>query len=64
MSSGKRRVVVPSPRPTVMREIQLIDRIKEMDVLRKAVDRAAHGEGGVIFLYGEAGIGKTRLAES
>jgi len=62
VSSGKRRVVVPSPRPTVMREIQLIDRIKEMDVLRKAVDRAAHGEGGVIFLYGEAGIGKTRLA--
>jgi adenylate cyclase len=62
VSSGKRRVVVPSPRPSAMREIQLIDRIKEMDVLRKAVDRAPHGEGGVIFLYGEAGIGKTRLA--
>ena len=61
MSSGKRRIVVPGPRPTAMREIQLIDRIKEMDVLRKAVDRAVHGEGGVIFLYGEAGIGKTRL---
>ncbi|UCF58702.1 MAG: AAA family ATPase, partial [Candidatus Bathyarchaeota archaeon] len=60
--SRKRRVIVPSPRPVAIREIQLIDREEEMQVLREAADRAAHGEGGVIFLYGEAGIGKTRLA--
>jgi len=44
-----------------MREIQLIDRDEEMQVLREAADRAARGEGGVVFLHGEAGIGKTRL---
>ncbi|MDH5780469.1 MAG: tetratricopeptide repeat protein [Candidatus Bathyarchaeota archaeon] len=53
---------MPSPRPVAMREIQLIDRVEEMQVLREAADSAARGEGGVVFLYGEAGIGKTRLA--
>jgi len=62
LSSHKRRVVVPSPRPTAVREIQLIDRVEEMGLLRKAADRAVRGEGGVVFLHGEAGIGKTRLA--
>ncbi len=55
-------VVVPSPRPPALKEIQLINRVEEMGVLRELVDRAVHGEGGVVFLYGEAGIGKTRLA--
>jgi len=62
MSSGKRRVVASSPRLTAVGEIQLINRAKEMDALREAVDRAVRGEGGVVILYGEAGIGKTRLA--
>lgn len=61
MSSHGRRVTVPSPRPPV-REIQLINRTEEMQVLREAADRATSGQGGVVFLYGEAGIGKTRLA--
>jgi len=60
--SRKPSVVVPSPRPTAVREVQLIDRVEEMSLLREAVDRAVRGEGGVVFLYGEAGIGKTRLA--
>jgi len=55
-------VVVPSPRPSAAKEIQLIDRVEEMAVLRETVDRAVHGEGGIVFLYGEAGIGKTRCA--
>ena len=60
--SSRKRIIVPSPRPTAVREIQLIDRDEEMQVLREAADRAASGQGAVVFLYGEAGIGKTRLA--
>jgi tetratricopeptide (TPR) repeat protein/tRNA A-37 threonylcarbamoyl transferase component Bud32 len=57
-----RAVVVPSPRPVAVREVQLIDRAEELGLLREAVDKAASGQGGVFFLCGEAGIGKTRLA--
>jgi len=53
---------VPSPRPIAGREIPLIDRVEEMKLLKEAADRAILGEGGLVFLYGEAGIGKTRLA--
>jgi len=62
VSSDEPSVVVPSPRPVAMREIQLVDRVEEMRLLREAADRAISGEGGVVFVYGEAGIGKTRLA--
>jgi predicted ATPase len=55
-------VVVPGPRPVAVREVQLIDRVEEMSLLREVVDKAVRGEGGLIFLCGEAGIGKTRLA--
>jgi predicted ATPase/KaiC/GvpD/RAD55 family RecA-like ATPase len=52
---------VPSPRPVAAREIPLIDRVEELNVLKEAVYRAVHGDGGVVFIHGEAGIGKTRL---
>jgi tetratricopeptide (TPR) repeat protein/KaiC/GvpD/RAD55 family RecA-like ATPase len=45
-----------------VRETPLIDRVEEMGVLKEAAERAIRGEGGLVFLYGEAGIGKTRLA--
>jgi predicted ATPase/KaiC/GvpD/RAD55 family RecA-like ATPase len=32
-----------------------------MKLLKEAIYRAVHGEGGLVFLCGEAGIGKTRL---
>jgi tetratricopeptide (TPR) repeat protein/KaiC/GvpD/RAD55 family RecA-like ATPase len=54
--------VVPSPRPLTAKETQLIDRVDEMKFLKEAVDRTLRGQGGVVFLSGEAGIGKTRLA--
>jgi len=52
---------VPSPRPIAAREIPLVDRVEEMNVLKEAVYKAVHGEGSLIFIHGEAGIGKTRL---
>jgi len=55
-------VVVPSPRPVAVKEVQLIDRVEELGLLREAIDKAVSGQGGVFFLCGEAGIGKTRLA--
>jgi tetratricopeptide (TPR) repeat protein/KaiC/GvpD/RAD55 family RecA-like ATPase len=52
---------IPSPRPIAAREVPLIDRVEEMNVLKEAVYKAVHGEGGLVFVHGEAGIGKTRL---
>jgi len=52
---------VPSPRPIAAKEIPLVNRTEEMNVLKEAVYRAVHGEGGLVFIHGEAGIGKTRL---
>ena len=53
---------VPSPRPIAAKEVPLVNRVEEMNALKEAVDRTVQGEGGLVFLYGEAGIGKTRLA--
>jgi tetratricopeptide (TPR) repeat protein/KaiC/GvpD/RAD55 family RecA-like ATPase len=52
---------VPSARPIATKEVPLIDRLEEMNILKEAIYRTVHGEGGLVFLYGEAGIGKTRL---
>jgi tetratricopeptide (TPR) repeat protein len=52
---------VPSARPIAVKEVPLVDRTEEMNVLKEAVYRAVHGEGGLVFIHGEAGIGKTRL---
>ena len=59
--SSLERGRVPSPRPLAVKETQLIDRTEEMRLLKEAADKAVGGEGGVVFLCGEAGIGKTRL---
>ena len=61
--SHKPSIVVSAPRTSAGKEIQLIDRVEEMTILREAVDRAVRSEGGVVILHGEAGIGKTRLAK-
>jgi tetratricopeptide (TPR) repeat protein len=53
---------VANARPIGAKEVPLVDRIEEMKLLKEAVDRTIRGEGGLVFLYGEAGIGKTRLA--
>jgi len=53
--------IAPTARSVTRKETPLIDRVEEMNQLREAVDRAVRGEGGLLFLRGEAGIGKTRL---
>lgn len=52
---------VPTPEPR--RSLPLIGREQEMETLRTFVDRTLRGEGRVVFLKGEAGVGKTRLGE-
>jgi predicted ATPase/tRNA A-37 threonylcarbamoyl transferase component Bud32 len=61
--SHKPSIVVPAPRTSAGKEIQLINRVAEMMLLRESIDRAVRSEGGVIILHGEAGIGKTRLTK-
>ncbi|MHC4407681.1 MAG: serine/threonine-protein kinase [Planctomycetota bacterium] len=51
------------PSINVRRECGLFGRHKEMKMLRDAWERAKLGEGGVILIEGEAGIGKTRLLD-
>ena len=39
----------------------LIGRSAEMTTLQKCIEAAASGQGGVVLLSGEAGIGKSRM---
>jgi hypothetical protein len=41
--------VVPSARPIVAKEVPLVDRTEEMNVLKEAIHKAAHGEGGIVL---------------
>src|SRR6267378_3774695 len=42
-------------------EIPLIGRTTELEQLRSALEQACAGQGGMVAVVGEAGIGKTRL---
>jgi DNA-binding SARP family transcriptional activator len=50
---------LPSRAPVA--DIPLIGRAVEMEQLREAFERACVGQGSVVAVLGEAGIGKTRL---
>ena len=52
--SSLERDRVPSARPIAAKEVPLVDRTEEMNVLKEAVYRAVHGEGGLVFIHGEA----------
>jgi predicted ATPase len=51
---------MPTPEPRWAQA--LVDREQEIKILRARVDAALRGEGSLVFITGEAGIGKTRLA--
>ena len=44
--------------------MSLVGRETELDVLRAAMARTESGEGGVVLLVGEPGVGKSRLAQA
>ena len=52
-----------TPNPELRKTLPLVDREIELQSLKASVDGILRGEGCVVFLAGEAGIGKTRLAE-
>ncbi|MFQ5758729.1 MAG: AAA family ATPase [Candidatus Bathyarchaeia archaeon] len=47
--------------PLLGREVGFVDREKELSFLRNLHNKALEGKGQVLFIAGEAGIGKTRL---
>jgi len=52
-------VSLPSPEPIWARP--LVDRVDELATLKGCLDGVLRGEGSLVFVTGEAGIGKTRL---
>ncbi len=52
-------VGLPSPEPIWARP--LVDREDELETLKSRLDGVLRGEGSLVFVTGEAGIGKTRL---
>jgi len=51
---------MPTPEPRWAQA--LVNREQEIKILRARLDATLRGEGGLVFITGEAGIGKTRLA--
>ncbi|MHC4222456.1 MAG: serine/threonine protein kinase, partial [Planctomycetota bacterium] len=52
------------PKIRVRRETRLHGRDADLEALGKAWQRAKEGEGNILFLEGEAGIGRTRLLDA
>ena len=59
----RRRTGVESRRFQVKFHAPLVNRLREWELLRGAFDGLAAGRGGIIFLNGDAGLGKTRLID-
>jgi predicted ATPase/class 3 adenylate cyclase len=61
------RVVLPWEKEAISGEarkvLPLVDRVEELGRLKMALEKAVQGEGNLVFVAGEAGVGKTRIAE-
>ena len=61
------RVVLPWENEAISGEarkvLPLVDRTEELARLRSDLEKAVNGEGGLVFVAGEAGVGKTRIAD-
>ncbi len=62
------RVMGPKALPGSLRGLErlghhspLVGREAEVAALKETMDRLAHGQGGIVCLFGEAGLGKSRL---
>lgn len=51
------------PRCDGLERMPFVGRKPEMDALQARWEQAAQGQGGMLFIGGEAGVGKTRLTE-
>jgi hypothetical protein len=61
---GRPRAAEPASRPAAARPLRdTVGRLDEEALLLAALRRATHGRGEVVLLSGEAGIGKTALAQ-
>jgi len=59
----RRRTGVESRRFQLQFHAPLVNRLREWDLLRGAFEGLVKGRGGIIFLSGDAGLGKTRLID-
>jgi hypothetical protein len=59
----RQRVATPDAAPRVRSTDDLVDRTRELDAVRAAVDGLIRGEPGLLFVEGPAGIGKSRLLQ-
>lgn len=50
-------------RDSLLQAARLVGRQAELDRLRALLERARAGRGGVVFVQGESGVGKSRLVE-
>ena len=61
------RIVLPWEKEAIGGEarkvLPLVDRVSELGRLEAMLQKAIQGEGALVFVAGEAGIGKTRVAE-
>jgi tetratricopeptide (TPR) repeat protein len=61
------RIILPWEKEAISGEakkvVPLVDRVAELGTLRSTLERAVQGQGSLVFVAGEAGVGKTRIAE-